>query len=416
MSSNVSLTKCLLSTLAGLFLLVEAAQATPFADTVVSFAGGTGFGVIDQSGGVYTGASGAGTFDPLAVTALDGAALGLGGASGTPGTIVMSFSTGSVTDGTGADVRFYDSFGVAEGFILDISANGFNFFNVGTFPGNFSQNCSPGSPCITDVDISPSGLTTAAFFKLTANQASSVGNFPEAYDLDAIEALNFAPAEAPIPEPDYFLSYQIKHKLFLADQFGEGFFTIKKPVALLNPADKEGEGISDSATHLISHRVKGPGFEGLKNVFVENQFGELFVDVTTPDRLLVPASRSLIGPVFAPDNSTHNVDDFLCYRIEVNERAAPFEPILGVRLADQFEDKLFDIRKPTRLCNPVDKNGEGIKNPDNHLMCYSVRRAKGEPEHEPIDGIFVNEQFGPGQVDTKRERELCVPSSTKTLP
>jgi hypothetical protein len=398
--------------------MVEAAQATPFADTVVSFAGGTGFGVIDQSGGVHTGASGAGTFDPLAVTALDGAALGLGGASGTPGTIVMSFSTGSVTDGTGADVRFYDSFGVAEGFILDISANGINFFNVGIFPGNFSQSCSPGSPCITDVDISPSGLTTAAFFKLTANQASSVGNFPEAYDLDAIEALNFAPAEAPILEPDYFLSYQIKHKLklYLADQFGEGFFTIKKPVALLNPVDKEGEGISDSATYLISHKVKGPGFEELKNVLVENQFGELFVDVTTPDRLLVPASKSLIGPVFAPDNSTHNVDNFLCYRIEVNEGTAPYEPILGVRLADQVEEKLVYIRKPTRLCIPVDMNGEGIKNPDNHLMCYSVRRAKGEPEHEPIDGIFVNEQFGPGQVDIEtEERELCVPSTKPLL-
>ena len=94
-----------------------------------------------------------------------------------------------------------------------------------------------------------------------------------------------------------------------------------------------------------------------------------------------------------------------------------FEPIFGVSLTDQFidsnfaEDKLFDIKTPRWLCNPVEKNGEEIKNLDNHLMCFSVEPASGQPRHERIEDLSVNDQFGPGRADTKIERELCVPST-----
>ncbi len=81
-------------------------------------------------------------------------------------------------------------------------------------------------------------------------------------------------------------------------------------------------------------------------------------------------------------------------------------------MADQFSEvaKVFDVKGPTRLCTPVDKDGEGIQNPYAHLMCYSVKRAKGEPRHQRMEGIWVKDQFGAKQVDTHREEELCVPS------
>ena len=85
---------------------------------------------------------------------------------------------------------------------------------------------------------------------------------------------------------------------------------------------------------------------------------------------------------------------------------------LGIQasVVDQFDQpKVFDVKKPTRLCNPVDKEGEGIKNPDNQLLCYQVKPARGEPRHRRIKNIFVHDQFGPKQVDTRKERELCVP-------
>jgi hypothetical protein len=96
---------------------------------------------------------------------------------------------------------------------------------------------------------------------------------------------------------------------------------------------------------------------------------------------------------------------------------------------------------------PANKNGEGMQDPDAHLLCYqavpvSKLCAAGAPlnpglackaeadcggirgvtmlclaqgKHQPVVGIFLTNQFGPEQMDTVREEELCVPSK-KFLP
>ena len=80
-----------------------------------------------------------------------------------------------------------------------------------------------------------------------------------------------------------------------------------------------------------------------------------------------------------------------------------------------FQDRIYNVVEPKRLCNPVDKEGEGIINPDNHLMCYKVEPVEGELLHERVKRIHINNQFGPLEVKTDEEKELCVPS-LKTLP
>ncbi|MBW2579863.1 MAG: proprotein convertase P-domain-containing protein [Deltaproteobacteria bacterium] len=215
---------------------------------------------------------------------------------------------------------------------------------------------------------------------------------------------------------DHYLTYKIKAEpkfdkvdVVLTDQFQSGTFTVEKRETLLTPVDKNGEGISDSETHLLGYKIKGPKFDTVPKVLVENQFGLLVVDVEKPEDLLVPASKSLTDPgISAPNNDLHIVNHFLCYKVKLSEGKPEFQPILGVSLVDQFEDKLYDIVKPKRLCTPVDKNGEGIKTfdtPDDHLLCYEAKQAQ----------FFVNDQFGPGQVDGKTKRELCVPSIIKTF-
>jgi hypothetical protein len=88
-----------------------------------------------------------------------------------------------------------------------------------------------------------------------------------------------------------------------------------------------------------------------------------------------------------------------------------------VQVVDQFDQpKLFNVTKPTRLCTPVDKNGEGIEHPETHLACCLVQRAFGQPRHVPVHGIHVNSQFGPEQLDTVAETELCVPSTKTPAP
>ena len=188
-----------------LWLPAPALHALPFADTVVSFTpGGNGspdsiYGVEDNSGGIYTGLSGEGVFDARAVTALDGAVLGLGGATGTPGSITMRFSSGEVLNGAGADLRLYDTFSFRDGFNLEISADGRHFMNAFFSAGDLSYfECSPQQPCTADVDIAGLPLDAFSYLRITA-AGNIVQGFPEAYTLDAVEALHYRSTSVPEP-------------------------------------------------------------------------------------------------------------------------------------------------------------------------------------------------------------------------
>jgi hypothetical protein len=79
-----------------------------------------------------------------------------------------------------------------------------------------------------------------------------------------------------------------------------------------------------------------------------------------------------------------------------------------------------------------------IDNPETHLVCYRARMARktipqngcgplnpadpnGLPivpkqeRHQRLEAVHVNNQFGPEQLDTSREIELCLPAA-KVLP
>ena len=312
------------------------------------------------------------------------------------------------------------------------------------YGSTFTHALLPGSPAIDAGN--PDGCTDATGGPLATDQRGKPR--PEtAGGMCDIGAFEVQPAAAPL---DHFLSYQIrpsKHArdhedhgddhegdddydddhhgrgherrvVSLKDQFGERTLRVVKPVALLNPADKNGEGIYDPDTHLMSYKVEGRRNHRprVKNIKVTNQFGVLFVDLVKADRLLVPASKSREEePANPPDLANINVDHFLCYRVKRSRHTDRFQR-KQVSVTDQFnnvEPKSFDVKQPTRLCTPVDKNGEGMKNPYAHMMCYSVKRARGEPRHERIKGLWVNDQFGAIQVDTRKEKELCVPSETR---
>jgi hypothetical protein len=148
---------------------------------------------------------------------------------------------------------------------------------------------------------------------------------------------------------------------------------------------------------------------------VENQFGTIRVDTVKPDRLLVPSTKSLTEPLDPPDPAGHRVEHFKCYSIKPSQGEPPFTPILGVAVTDQLQQpKLYDVVKPTRLCNPVDKEREGVENVDEHLICYQVKLTTTRPaqvKHVPVTGIFVGNQLGRERIDTRKDEELCVPSA-----
>lgn len=223
----------------------------------------------------------------------------------------------------------------------------------------------------------------------------------------------------------HFLFYKVKTTpktskfvpplpVHLVDQFEDKTHNVKKPLALGNPANKENEDPDaiNYPHHLEAYLIKEtpgtPQHAKRSNIRVDNQFGAIFVDTIKPDRLLVPTAKSQVAQPPAPSNPP--VDHFKCYKVKMT-RGAPKFQARQVFVVDQFnQPKTVNVKKPTRLCNPVDKNDEDIQQPDAHLMCYLVAPAPTQPKHSPVPGLFVNNQFGPERLDTIKEEELCLPS------
>jgi len=270
---------------------------------------------------------------------------------------------------------------------------------------------------IGNPDFSPSGSPIHFGFQ-TQNTSLNTVQKTTVTHIDNYEVI--ITLDEPEISLDHYLLYEAKvtkdtpkfEKLTvsLADQFDDGDgaaqdFEIERVERLGNPADKNGEGISDPNTHIVGYKIKRAKDElehmQLTGVVVTNQFGEIILDTDKPDRLLVPSLKDLVDPI--PDGDVPGsfpVDHFKCYKVKVTEDTPEFEQ-LEVSVADQFSPgMLYTVEKPERLCNPVDKNNEGVIDPDGHLLCYKVAVA----------GIHINNQFGPLELNTKFAKELCVPS------
>jgi hypothetical protein len=127
---------------------------------------------------------------------------------------------------------------------------------------------------------------------------------------------------------------------------------------------------------------------------------------------------------------------------------------LQVDLADQFQTRRYDLKRITKLCNPVNKSGTPvylappskgspalitpatIQNPADHLVCYAASLAKksnaqtscvavvpptsapalNQPRHTAVVGMHLNNQFGPERLDSMKEKEICIPSHKALLP
>lgn len=108
------------------------------------------------------------------------------------------------------------------------------------------------------------------------------------------------------------------------------------------------------------------------------------------------------APAQAQDILAQEVaDHYKCYEIISSD---PFEPF-GVVLRDQFGITDSIVVRPLYVCNPVDKNGEGILHPEVHQVCYEIR----DPQ-QPVRSLLVSNQFGELTVKVQDGRLLCVPS------
>jgi hypothetical protein len=195
----------------------------------------------------------------------------------------------------------------------------------------------------------------------------------------------------------------------LVDQFGPSTATVVRTTRFCNPADKAGEGIPDPTAHLNCYKIRDSATARPK-VVVENQFGSQTLEVRRPDSLCTPAEKDGV-----PINS--DLNHYKCYRV-VEPRDLPRFTERTVTVDDQFEEKVTRVIRPFYLCNPVDKNGEGVPDPTAHLTCYKIADAPGQPAFVPqpadVSDQFTRADLLPSRrTDCGRSRLLCVPSSKR---
>jgi hypothetical protein len=272
---------------------------------------------------------------------------------------------------------------------------------------------------------------------------------------------------------DHFVVYTVKPTkgtpklqpfgpVTLADAVGSAGYDVKALTALGLPANKNTEGIADSATHLARYALKAhkgaAKFTPKADVAVTNQCGSLVLTLKKPESLLVPVDTSPTVTPPVPDPQMSAVDHLLCYLAKAQTKRSDGTAVAGfpkgvqVDAVDQFQTRRYDLKKVTRLCIPVDKSGSpavlktgapfsitptAIRHPAAHLVCYAAKPAKKtipqtgcgpvdpkskgttivppQPKHQKRTGVHVNGQLGASTLDTAKELELCIPS-TATLP
>ena len=217
-----------------------------------------------------------------------------------------------------------------------------------------------------------------------------------------------------LTDVDHFQCYRARTTGFnrmgitLSDRFGSRSATVRSPIDLCAPADKNGEDpeAADSPDFLTSYKISISGpFQQLTGVSAENQFGPVSLNVKKPKVLLVPTAVSPTSPPSSPDGAFLN--HFTCYDVKVsNGTTAPTPGTVTVKTA--FETMQVQPQKPKRLCVPASKNGGPVigSRPEN-LLCY---KAKSKGGLNPPPTVFLANQFGQQTQRLGQRRELCIPT------
>lgn len=135
------------------------------------------------------------------------------------------------------------------------------------------------------------------------------------------------------------------------------------------------------------------------------QFGPLLAKVSALAGLLFISLS--VGPANAAIPGT--LDHFKCYSAAYPKGVERF-PGKELTLADQFGPRQMRLRHARMLCNPVDKNEEGILEPTAHLTCYKARENRKGERFQRVDAILDN-QFGQQTVTLRRAIAHCVPTN-----
>jgi hypothetical protein len=258
--------------------------------------------------------------------------------------------------------------------------------------------------------------------------------------------------------PAQTINKPVKANIQLADQFETRTYDAKKVVSLCVPATKTHNSnvfnIVHPTVHLVGYKIvlsktvsQKEGDYRLVSHATADQFGCLTLNAKKPLLLLVRSRKADLGTIVkcsndtpctptgrvcdpsgvcvpnplpdlgSPPTNADGVNNYKCYRVKDNK--APALPAgIQVTLQDQFGSAIYDVKKVTKLCTPVDKDGDGIVNTDNHLTCYKIVLAKNPPQPKFIKHKVStrNSNIGDAFLDIKKPKELCMPAYKDHLP
>jgi len=118
--------------------------------------------------------------------------------------------------------------------------------------------------------------------------------------------------------------------------------------------------------------------------------------------VLAVATVALFLTTTLPVSAQIERQHYQCYDVLSHDS----EESRDIKLSDQFGGSGGLVGHPVRLCNPVDKNGEGIPNQDVHLVCYAIRTEPGSQ----VRSVIISNQFGEAKLFVGERDTLCVPS------
>lgn len=111
-------------------------------------------------------------------------------------------------------------------------------------------------------------------------------------------------------------------------------------------------------------------------------------------------------------NTCNILDHYKCYQGK-DLKNPKFVKQDGVATTDQLvTNELVDVKKLKFVCTPVNKNGEGINNPNAHLACYQIKA----PTFAVKPSVEVSSQFQPSRFELKKGKLLCLPATKTLLP
>jgi hypothetical protein len=266
-----------------------------------------------------------------------------------------------------------------------------------------------GNGTYTSAAFTPSHSQFGAY-QWTADYSGDSDNNPasSACGLEPIEVIRI-PAHFKAYDVDQNTPVHATESVVLTDQFGTETVQVSAARFLWTPVEKRRSGrpaepILRADEHQVCYVVSG-GRNQNTTVRVTNQFvtgATLRVD--GPTRLCAPASKSLTGPpTAAPVDTQH----YKCYAaLETSPR-----PEEIVTLVDQFGTEQVGLRAASLLCNPVTKQrvgrpAEPAPRPDEHLVCYTLRRIQPFTARR----VHTRDQFVTQQMRVKAPVMLCVPS------